>query len=315
MKLNRFAKYAWGVLAFNLLVVLWSAYVRATGSGAGCGSHWPLCVGEVIPRVPQVETIIEFAHRLTSRIAFLLVPGLFIWALRVYPKGHTVRLGASLSMVFIITEALVGAALVLFEWVAGNISVARVIVMAVHLINTHLLLASITLAAWWASGGEPLRLKGRGRYLWWWVLALLGVLLMSMAGAVTALGDTLFPASSLAEGIQQDFAPTAHFLARLRVWHPVFAVLVAIYLLFMVLSLALLRSRGILKRFALALVVFYALQLAAGLLNLALLVPVWMQIVHLFLADMVWISLVLLSVTALGVSRVVQPAHEQILAS
>jgi len=315
LKFNRFAKYAWGVLAFNLLVVVWGAYVRATGSGAGCGSHWPLCDGQVIPQAPQIETIIEFTHRLTSGFAFLLVLGLFIWAFRVYPKGHTVRLGASLAMFFIITEALVGAGLVLFEWVAGNISVARVIVMAIHLINTHLLLASITLVAWWASGGERVRLKGQGADVWWWGSALGGVLLMSMAGAVTALGDTLFPASSLAEGFQQDFAPTAHFLIRLRVWHPVFAVLVGFYLLFVVLWLGTLRSDGNIKRFAVALIMFYTLQLSAGLLNLVLLVPVWMQLVHLFLADMVWISLVLLVATTLGESGAVSSSQEPLPAT
>ena len=112
MRLTNFAKYAWGVLAYNLVVILWGAYVRATGSGAGCGSHWPLCNGEVIPRAQQVETMIEFTHRLTSGMAMLLVAGLLIWALRAYPKGHQVRTGAWLSAFFIITEALVGAGLV-----------------------------------------------------------------------------------------------------------------------------------------------------------------------------------------------------------
>jgi heme A synthase len=144
MQLTRFAKYAWGVLAYNILVILWGAYVRATGSGAGCGSHWPLCNGEVIPRAEQVETLIEFAHRLTSGLSLLLVVGLLVWAFRSYPKGHLVRLGAGLSMFFIITEALVGAGLVLFEWVAQDVSSGRVISMAVHLVNTFLLLASLT---------------------------------------------------------------------------------------------------------------------------------------------------------------------------
>jgi heme A synthase len=94
-------------------VILWGAFVRATGSGAGCGSHWPLCNGELVPRAPQVETVIEFIHRATSGLAFLLVLGLFVLAWRVYPKGDLVRRAAALSFLFIVTEALVGAGLVL----------------------------------------------------------------------------------------------------------------------------------------------------------------------------------------------------------
>lgn len=153
------SRYAWGVLAFNLAVVLWGAYVRATGSGAGCGSHWPLCNGEVIPRALEVETQIEFAHRLSSGLALLLVIGLFVGAMRLYPRGHVVRSGAGLSLLFIITEALVGAALVLFSWVAQDASLGRVISVAFHLINTFLLLATITLTAWWSSGGKPISLR------------------------------------------------------------------------------------------------------------------------------------------------------------
>src|SRR5689334_1454626 len=149
MKLNRFAIYAWGVLALNLLVILWGAYVRATGSGAGCGAHWPLCNGEVIPRAPQAEMLVEFTHRLSSGVALLTVAGLLVWALRIYPRGHVARRGAQLAMLFMVSEALVGAGLVLFKLVADNDSLYRAVAIVVHLANTFLLLASITLTAWW----------------------------------------------------------------------------------------------------------------------------------------------------------------------
>ena len=139
---------------------MWGAYVRATGSGAGCGNHWPLCNGEVFPRAPQVETIIEYSHRLSSGIALLLVLGLLIWGFRIFSQGHQVRIGASFSLIFIITEALVGAGLVFFEWVAKDASTGRVKSMSIHLINTFLLLASLTLTAWWASGGKRLFTSG-----------------------------------------------------------------------------------------------------------------------------------------------------------
>ena len=82
-----FAAYAWAVLGFNLLVILWGAFVRATGSGAGCGSHWPLCNGEVLPRAPALATLIEFSHRLTSGVALLLVIGLVVGAWRGFPRA------------------------------------------------------------------------------------------------------------------------------------------------------------------------------------------------------------------------------------
>jgi heme A synthase len=294
MKLDRFAKYSWGVLVYNLAVVLWGAYVRATGSGAGCGSHWPLCNGEVLPRAPQIETIIEFTHRITSGIAFLAVLAMLIWARKRYQSKHGVRVAASWAMILMITESLAGATLVIFHWVAGDTSVERVIMMGVHLLNTHMLLAFITLTAWWSSGGKIPTFK-RETINWLLIIGMIATLLMSMAGAVTALGDTLFPVDSLAEGIQQDLDPTSHFLVRLRVFHPVFAIAVGLYLSF-VAGLEVLEAPkdSLIRRFAIILLVIYGVQLLAGLVNLLLMAPVWMQLVHLFLADLVWIFLVLL---------------------
>lgn len=301
-QLSRFTKYAWGLLAYNLLVILWGVYVRASGSGAGCGSHWPLCNGEVIPQSPQVHTLIEFTHRMMSGLSLILVVGLIIWAFRSYPKGHPVRLGASLSMFFIITEALVGAGLVLFSWVAQNASIGRVISMAVHLVNTFFLLASLTLTAWWSSGGERLRLRGQGLALWGLGLGFLGVMLLGVTGSITALGDTLFPASSLAAGLQQDFSPASHFIIRLRVWHPLIAVSVGLYLIFVSLLLAMFRPSPHMKRYTMLLSGLFVIQLAAGLINLVLLAPVWMQLLHLLLADSVWIALVLLAANTFAAS-------------
>ena len=125
MHLTRFAKFAWFVLGLNLLVIVWGAFVRATGSGAGCGSNWPLCNGEVIPQAPAIETIIEFSHRISSGLALIAVVVLLAWAFRAYPRKHPVRLGALLSMILMILEALIGAGLVLLELVAYNVAVAR----------------------------------------------------------------------------------------------------------------------------------------------------------------------------------------------
>jgi heme A synthase len=293
MKLSRFATYAWGVLVYNIGVVLWGAFVRATGSGAGCGAHWPKCNGEVIPRAPSVETMIEFTHRVTSGIALLFVVGLLVWAFRAYPKGNIVRQGAVFSMVFIILEALLGAGLVLFELVAHNASLMRGASGALHLVNTFLLLAAITLTAWWASGGAIPQPREQGSLTWLFGLGIVGMLILGATGAITALGDTLFPASSLAEGLQQDVSPTAHLFVQLRVFHPLIAVLVGAYSVWLGWFAANRRPSVGTRRVAITLTALFGIQLLVGTVNVILLAPIWMQLVHLFLADLVWIALVI----------------------
>jgi heme A synthase len=297
--LSRYAKLAWGTLAFNLLVILWGGFVRATGSGAGCGGHWPLCNGEVVPRGPTVATMIEYSHRLSSGVALLLVAALVVGAWRGYPRGHPVRIGAALSGVFIITEAFVGAGLVLLELVAYNTSAARGYWVAGHLLNTFLLVGVLTLTAWWASGGPPMQLDQDGGPLVMLGAALIGVLILGMSGAVTALGDTLFPATNLAAAEAQTFSRTAHPFIRLRLWHPVLAVALGIYLLGVIRSVTATRPGQLTSTLAAAVIALYLLQLLLGAMNVWLLAPLTVQIAHLLLSDLVWIALVLFTVSAL----------------
>lgn len=308
-RFQRFAKYAWAVVVYNLAVVAWGGYVRATSSGAGCGSHWPLCNGEMIPRAPRIETVIELTHRLTSGLALLLVVGLFLWSRKAYAPKHTVRRAAALSIFFMLTEALIGAGLVLFRLVAHDDSIARAVYLSVHLINTFLLLAALALTAWWASAGKALRLREQEKTLK--VLAggaIFAALVLGVSGAVTALGDTLFPSVSLAAGFKQDLQPTAHFLIRLRVLHPLIAITVgSMFVAFAVFSIRRCEkergndgSRDIkiggewTRRFAIALMCFVAAQFIVGAFNVALLAPIPLQLVHLLLADLMWLALVLL---------------------
>lgn len=306
MKLSRFAKYAWGVVAFNLLVILWGAYVRASSSGAGCGSHWPLCNGEIIPRSPTIKTLVEFSHRLSSGLALLLTVALLIWAFRNFARKHPVRTYAALSMFFMLMEAAVGAALVLFEYVAENKSIGRALWMSGHLINTFLLVAMLTLTAWAASTDERARLRDQGGINWLFAVAILGTLILGVSGAVTALGGTLFPVTSLAEGLRQDLSPTAHVLIRLRFFHPFIAIAVGALLVLTAVLVRAWRGSATTNKLSLALITLVAIQLLAGLVNLLLHAPIWLQIVHLLLSDLIWIALVLLSFTALT-----QPARER----
>lgn len=309
---RNFTRFAWFTLAFLLLVILWGAFVRATGSGAGCGSHWPLCNGVVVPREARTDTLIEFAHRVSSALSGVFVLALWVWAFRLYPKRHVVRKGATLSLFFIITEGLLGAGLVLFEWVAYNASVERAVSMALHLANTYFLLAAVTMTVWWAERErhnrlEPLRLRGQGRVGWLVGGGLLLLLFLGVSGAVTALGDTLFPAGSLREGIAQDFLPTAHFLVRLRVYHPLVAIVTGIYLALASRAIVVERPDAETRRLARTLITVVIIQLVVGFVNVILLAPVWMQLVHLLLADLMWIAAILLGLTALSQEAAVEP--------
>ena|SRR5579872_3680639 len=279
----RFAGYAWAVLAYNVAVVIWGAFVRASGSGAGCGNHWPLCNGEITPTGPTLQTIIEFTHRSTSGIDLVLVAILLWWAFRAFPRGHAVRRGAVLSAVFLMMEALIGASLVLLEHVAKNQSPNRAWSLSTHLINTLTLLACLTLTAWWAQGHEAIR--PRGRAAWMAAISLGAVMLTAVTGAIAALGDTLFPASSLAGSIARDFDPSSSIFLRLRVLHPAIAAVAGAWLLYYGLSSRL--------RLGAAMAMLVLAQILAGVVNLLLLAPVWMQLLHLLLADAVWIALVL----------------------
>jgi cytochrome c oxidase assembly protein subunit 15 len=287
-----FTRFAWGVLVWNVLVVLWGAYVRASGSGAGCGSHWPLCNGEVVPVAPRIETIIEFTHRMMSGVALVGVVALWLWSLASFGPGSRVRRMALTSFVFLITEALLGAGLVLFNYVDKDASVGRAFYLSLHLVNTLLLLGALVLTAWFSSGEDRMPARRSA-----WVVAALPIAaLVSVTGAIAALGDTLFPVATLAQGFHQDFSTAASFLLRLRVLHPIFAVLAAGY--FMTISIGVLRSKqhAVATKLAIAVLVLALAQLSAGAMNLLLLAPVWMQITHLLLADSLWIGLVLLTI-------------------
>jgi len=289
-----FTRYAWGVLAWNLLVVLWGVLVRASGSGAGCGSHWPLCNGEVIPSAPAVSTIIEFTHRGMSGVAFFATAGLLAWSLKLFPRGHRARKFALASFAFLIAEAALGAGLVLFRYVEANASAGRAIYLSLHLVNTQILLAMLALTAWFSR--DPGRPPVRRSPLF--LGALCAALVVGVTGAITALGDTLFPVSSLGEGLRQDFSASAHFLLRLRVFHPMLAIAAAIFFIWIALRALRSNSSATARRIAVAAVILTVTQLSAGAVNLALLAPVGMQIFHLLLADLLWISLVLLTVEA-----------------
>lgn len=289
---SRFRQFAWINLAWNLLVIVWGGYVRASGSGAGCGAHWPTCNGEVIPQSPGIKTLIEFTHRMMSGVALIGVVVLVWWAWKVFPRCHRVRKASAAALLLMLTEALLGAGLVLFQYVAGNVSTGRAIYLSAHMVNTLLLVAAIALAAWWSRDNARPPITGMG----WLMGAGPGAgLVIGMSGVIAALGDTLFPAISLAQGFASDFSPAANFLVRLRVLHPMLAVLGGIYFVTAALMAALRRKDALIRTLAWLVCGFVLMQIALGVVNLVLLAPVWMQLTHLFCADLVWLSFVILA--------------------
>ena len=281
-------------LSYNIAVVLWGAVVRATGSGAGCGNHWPTCNGEVIPQAPAIQTVVEFTHRAMTGLDGPLVILLVVWAFRAFAKGHAARWGAVVSGVFLVTEALIGAALVKLELVAGSTSPARGYWISLHLLNTLTLLAALALTAWWGGGRPRARFAGPAAKAS--AISIGAVLVLAVSGAIAALGDTLFPSTTLIAGLSADLDPAANVLLKLRVLHPMIAALAAAWLVFFGVT----TPRGPSTGLSRAMLTLLGAQLAAGVANLLLLAPVWMQIVHLLLADLLWISLVLLCASRLG---------------
>jgi heme a synthase len=295
------ARFAWATLCCNMAVVLWGAYVRATGSGAGCGNKWPLCDGNVLSTSARSHTIIEFTHRMTSGIALLMVASLVIWCWRSTTRRDWAHYSAVLSALFLTNEALLGAALVLLDHVARDRSAGRVLFLCLHFGNTLLLLATLSLTAAWLSNDRDGFTRIRNpREVIRVAVGLIATMFIGLTGAVAALGDTLFPASSLRSSLRQDFSPRAPVLLHFRLLHPLVAIIAAEYILWLLARTS--RRRGPMSKHTISIVVLLSAQLTIGILNVLFLAPVGLQILHLFVGDVLWIVLVLASADLLLVT-------------
>ncbi len=293
-----FHRFAAFVLAYLLFVILFGAWVRITGSGAGCGDHWPTCGGQLVPRAPSVQTVIEYTHRLTSGTLGLFALALPVWAFRLFPRRHPVRRLALATFVLVMVEAGIGAGLVLRQLVASNASGARAVAVALHLTNTLLLTGAAALTVALARRGGPDGARttpsaaeasagAGGRWPGAWLGVLLGLLvIVAASGAVTALGDTLFPVHGAVA------VPADHFLVQLRVIHPLLACLVVCACILIGLRFA---REPRCRTWALGLAGLAAVQLVFGALNIVLHAPGWLQLGHLLGAQLTWICAVLLA--------------------
>jgi cytochrome c oxidase assembly protein subunit 15 len=288
------ARFAWTALYWNVEVVLWGAYVRASGSGAGCGNRWPLCDGNVVGASANGQTIVEFTHRITSAISLLMATVLLVCCWRVTKKGDWARYSAALAAAFLANEALLGAALVLLKHVGNDQSAGRILFLCLHFGNTLLLLATLSLtAAWLSNGSTSFTLISNWREVGSIGLGILATMVTGITGAVAALTDTLYPATSLPSSLAQDFSSGTPALLRVRLLHPAVATIGVCCVLWVVYRSSTGRNRF--SRSAVALIILLFVQAGVGMMNVLFLAPAWLQIAHLFVADALWILLVLAS--------------------
>ena len=313
-----FYRFACGLIAYNLLVVVWGAFVRASRSGDGCGDNWPHCGngGELIPGAASHSAAwIEWTHRASTSVLGPLLLALVIWAFVSFGKGHPVRKAAIGVIIFTAIEAWIGRHLVLNKLVVDNATSQRAFWMSLHLANILSLFACLTLTAWWSGGGARWSWKGQGKLGVMWALCFVGVIALAITGALSALGDTLHPVSTLMEGVRQDFAAEASLILRTRPLHPVLATVVSLFVAWTILVTMRERPTPQIQKMAPKVLALLAGQYLFGWWNLLILAPIWAQLMHLLLANLLWVELVLLGAAALGAKAGVLAPHAEIKAA
>lgn len=287
MTRSQYKKFAFSLLIYTILVILWGAWVRISHSGDGCGDTWPLCHGRLIPEAERGKTWVEYGHRLMSGVYGLVV--IYFWwvARKLYQPGHFARKAAVATLIFTITEALLGAKLVLFKLVTTNDTPYRAFVMALHQVNSFMLTGAVALVAVAALSSTEAHKSSSPKQVYRffpWIIVAIGI-----TGAWASLSNSLFPTDNLWEGFMADFSSESHFLIRIRGLHPLFALLggggLALYfwLKAQTAELAEIQKRS------LQMSVLLIFGIIFGIATLLLHAPVWMKIVHLALAHSIWV--------------------------
>ncbi len=273
-------------LVLSVLSILAGAFVRATGSGDGCGATWPTCKGRIIPSLSDTSEIIEFSHRGISGILLIVTLYIFVNS-RKLEKGSIARRAANYLTFFVLFEALIGAVIVIFEWVGLNSSFPRIVAVPIHLVNTFGLLASyIILFKILENKLDSIKNLWDRNFI---IISIL-FLLTGATGSITALADVLYPSASFIEGFLDDFDRTSEVLTRLRIFHPVVSTILSIALY--------IESKQLQKRFDintnfLKFLIFAAVFL--GVANVLSNIVLFLSIFHLALADLLWITYIYVS--------------------
>ena len=273
-------------LVLSVLSILAGAFVRATGSGDGCGATWPTCKGRIIPSLSDTSEIIEFSHRGISGILLIVTLYIFVNS-RKLEKDSIAKRAANYLTFFVLFEALIGAVIVIFEWVGLNSSLPRIVAVPIHLVNTFGLLASYVILF------KILENKLDSIKNLWdrnFIIISILFLLTGATGSITALADVLYPSASFIEGFLDDFDRTSEVLTRLRIFHPVVSTILSIALY--------IESKQLQKRFDintnfLKFLIFAAVFL--GVANVLSNIVLFLSIFHLALADLLWITYIYVS--------------------
>ena len=284
MKLNSYAKLG---LFLSIVSILAGAFVRATGSGDGCGATWPTCKGRIIPALTDTSELIEFSHRSVSGL--LLVVTLIIFSkTRKFQKGSLVKSVTNYLTFFVIFEAIIGAIIVLFEWVGLNSSLPRIVAVPIHLVNTFGLLGCYAIL--YKIVEDDLK-EIKSIFDKNFILISLLFLLSGATGSITALADVLFPSASFIEGFLEDFDKTSEALTRLRILHPIISSALSVVLY--VYSTRINKKYGVNVKL---LKTFVIVAVLLGVFNVISNIVLPLSILHLAIADFLWISYIYVSI-------------------
>lgn len=266
-----FTVLAWTAAAVTYLLIVLGAVVRITGSGMGCGDHWPLCNGRLFPPLDDIGTLIEWSHRLVAAVVSALVAGLalYTWRLRrsgfpgLAPGVSRVSVMGYIALALLVVQVMLGAVTVWLELPAWSV--------VLHLGTAMLLLATLLVAA----RGPALGVVGAQHAVPLLALTFVTVLfgaLTANLGAAAACGG--FP---LCNG--QVF-PSAGGLAHIHWIHRLLA-----YALAVTVTVWAIRRPSPASRALLALVVA---QVALGAATVLMGLPPGLQAAHLAVGTAVW---------------------------
>ena len=265
---RRFTTLAWSAAACTYLLIVLGAVVRITGSGMGCGDHWPLCNGHLFPPLNEIGTVIEWSHRLVAALVSILVVGLaaYDWWLN-RPSGRLAVRPSFVALALLIVQVLLGAITVKLELPAWSV--------VLHLGTAMLLLATLLVAA---SGKAPGFRPGLAVVVT--VLAFITVLfgaLTANLGAAAACGG--FPLCNGEIWISAGPLALVHWVHRLLA-----------YSLAIVATVWAVRTPGKASKIVLGLI---ALQIAVGAGTVLSGLASGLQAAHVALGTAVWAGLVL----------------------
>jgi len=308
--LSSFTKFAWITFLANLAAIAFGVFVRAGKYGDGCGSRWPLCDGGSDPLNGATARLVESTHRISTSICGLLVLILLVWAWRAFPRGSAVRKAAGATFFMILVEGLIGMALVKYGLVVMNDSALRAGFMALHVVSTFLLLGSNVAVALTSDGFDQLRIKGQRGLGWLLAGGLVLISFLGVSGAISALGRQLKPVDNV---LQAALNPATFWMVKVQPFHPMLGATIGLYLVLLCGLVQHLRPGETVEKAVRWVLGLYGFQMLLGLLNIFLKAPIPMQMAHLVLADLNFVSVVGLGIAAFqtSVERVEASAYER----